>query len=733
MVSFSYPEINNGKIPSEWKNKNKIQNCYSEELIGLGRKNKIKGKQSPININTKSVHDCNLLCQMEINYNPIEKCIISKNNQDIIIIDGDENSFIKFNNKQLPLKKIYFHTPSQHLIDGNSSAMEINLYHSLNDEFLPDGEGYNLEEDLEKKSLQDSDEITNNKHNYNIKHNKGVIISILIKGTEFHTSTKTNKFFSQFITNTIFNELNSNETKEIKVGKDWNVNDLIPSKKSFFTYDGSLPMPPCYETYTWIVFEEQVEVLSEYIDIIKKEGNPSGFRDAHPLNGRIVFYNHTVEIKEEPNEEITKADIINNMLAPIRITTDTRSGVEYRLGARKILDSYMGGVNKDYNEHESQLVSINNAWEDLGKRGMQDLNLQEINDLGDKDEEKYIDYVTNMIFNATQYNYIDYYDKYKEFKKNTKLKKLKPDDYSKVLKEISHLNKASYFILKKGDSTKSEFTFQNIKDKFEELIIGGDSVAISDNTISVINIKKYFNNDTYNFNNIEEKLLVFFLLNWKLDNFKNSNYINVLNVIEDKDELYKIHNHILIQLSKIFLDISEREKFIFKFLGEDLTFTLDGEECQRWGSNEVHNEGSLFNLFKKTPVLAKEGYKFDEMDWETKKLARDGILNKSSNDRWVPHNKCRDPGGLKGAPWCYTSDPKVRWNYCMVPDRVGNSKRYLLFVIFILIIIIAIHFVKMIFRHELFSQFIAKLTGANFATNAVLKANQIANNVKSNL
>ena len=69
----------------------------------------------------------------------------------------------------------------------------------------------------------------------------------------------------------------------------------------------------------------------------------------------------------------------------------------------------------------------------------------------------------------------------------------------------------------------------------------------------------------------------------------------------------------------------------------------------------------------------------------------------------------------------------------MVPDRAGNMKKYLLFVIFIMLIVISVYLVKMIFRHELFSQLIAKLTGAEFATEAVFKANQVANTIKSNL
>ena len=39
----------------------------------------------------------------------------------------------------------------------------------------------------------------------------------------------------------------------------------------------------------------------------------------------------------------------------------------------------------------------------------------------------------------------------------------------------------------------------------------------------------------------------------------------------------------------------------------------------------------------------------------------------------------------------------------------------------------------MIFKEELFSKLIAKLTGANIATEAVFKANQVANSIKNKM
>ena len=716
MVDFKYPEkIRQKNITEGWQElkkddkENIIGNCHSYELNNLGKMVKVKGKQSPININTKSVHDCNLMCGLSIDYKP-SKCRISKDKQNIIVLDWDEDSSITFNNKKLPLQKVYFHTPSHHLIDGNSSVMEINLYHSISQDFLPEGKGFaeHIDSELELNHAH----IKEGSHNNNFIKNKGVIISILVKGVEGHIGTKANKFISQFITNSTFKKMNTigddnNNFKEINVSEDWNINDLIPNKMSFFSYEGSLPMPPCFETFNWIVFEEQIEIMEEYIDIFRQEGNPTGYRNTHPLNGRIVFYNHTVEIKDEEVKEETKADMINKMIAPIRITTDSRSGVEYRIGAKKIIDSYMGGQNNNYNSEETQLEMLSNGWDDLGKSGEQDLTVKEIIDLKEEDAEKYYDYVSSMIFDAKKYNYTNYFETYMD---KMGIKDKIKDYYTIVEKacmELSVLNYNNTFF-KSVDNTTLEYTYNRIQNKI---------VEFKGTNIDLIN------------ENDKDTELVFFLLNWHMDTYDTSKYVNLLDQIDTKEEKYEINNSILTKL----YSNEELQDIIFKFQGEDLTYTLEGDECQEWGSNEVHHEGSVLNLFTKNKILSKLGYKYDDMDTDIRKLARDGLLNKTENGKWKPHNKCRDPEGLEGAPWCYTKNPKVRWGYCMVPDKAGNMKKYLLFVIFIMLIVISVYLVKMIFRFELFTQLISKLTGAEFATEAVFKANQVTNTIKSNL
>ena len=61
--------------------------------------------------------------------------------------------------------------------------------------------------------------------------------------------------------------------------------------------------------------------------------------------------------------------------------------------------------------------------------------------------------------------------------------------------------------------------------------------------------------------------------------------------------------------------------------------TLTGLACQAWRLQEPHKH-------KSTELL------FDNM--------------------WNAHNYCRNPGGLRRRPWCYTVAPDVRWQYCQL-------------------------------------------------------------------
>ncbi|XP_060557614.1 uncharacterized protein LOC132718025 [Ruditapes philippinarum] len=70
------------------------------------------------------------------------------------------------------------------------------------------------------------------------------------------------------------------------------------------------------------------------------------------------------------------------------------------------------------------------------------------------------------------------------------------------------------------------------------------------------------------------------------------------------------------------------------------TTTYDGHTCQRWDSQTPHAH-TQFNTFPEGSVTDAANY-------------------------------CRDPDGL-GLPWCYTTDPKIRWQYCGIYECPGGN------------------------------------------------------------
>ena len=66
--------------------------------------------------------------------------------------------------------------------------------------------------------------------------------------------------------------------------------------------------------------------------------------------------------------------------------------------------------------------------------------------------------------------------------------------------------------------------------------------------------------------------------------------------------------------------------------------TKDGYRCQNWSSQEPHHHTT-------------------------------GIYNDefSDGDGGSARNYCRNPGSDEYGPWCYTINPKKRWDYCLIP------------------------------------------------------------------
>ena len=138
-----------------------------------------------------------------------------------------------------------------------------------------------------------------------------------------------------------------------------------------------------------------------------------------------------------------------------------------------------------------------------------------------------------------------------------------------------------------------------------------------------------------------------------LDNSNNTNLQNIRD-----DIMYKLLSD---------FDRRTYKPLIFRVKKAELNTTLDGDTCQNWGSNKVHYEGNLLEFWKSPLKISKDGYAFNEMSDKLKEAAKDGLVI-PEGDRFMPTINVETQIMPKEHPWCYTTNPKVRWQYCAIPD-----------------------------------------------------------------
>ncbi len=234
-VSFGY---SGQQGPNNWGNLNpKYQQC----VVGKS--------QSPISISTDHLLLNSTLKPLTRDYRPGKATLINRGFVVGVRFEEDVGS-LAVDGKNYSLKQMHWHTPAEHVIDGNKYAAELHLVH------IADDGNYTVVSILYQ--LGDPDPL----------------LSKLTKGLDELGKDKCGRDeISQYNLGTI-------DTKLIK-----------RNTRKYYRYLGSLTTPPCSEPVIWNILGKVRKVSKEQIAALKVPLNPECKNNARPqqhLNDRRV-------------------------------------------------------------------------------------------------------------------------------------------------------------------------------------------------------------------------------------------------------------------------------------------------------------------------------------------------------------------------------------------------------------------------------------------------------------
>jgi carbonic anhydrase len=194
--------------------------------------------QSPIDIPDAHARKGDLP-PLLFNYKPSELKIIDSGHT--IEVNYARDSWLTVEGKRYELVSIDFHKPGEEKIDGKAQEMGAHLVHR-------DKEG------------------------------KLAIVAVLLDQGKENPLIKT-----------LWSNLPQAKGKETVVaGVQINAVGLLPQNKDYYTFKGSLTIPPCTENVSWYVLKTPVQISAEQIARFAKY-YPMNARPVQPLNDRDIL------------------------------------------------------------------------------------------------------------------------------------------------------------------------------------------------------------------------------------------------------------------------------------------------------------------------------------------------------------------------------------------------------------------------------------------------------------
>jgi len=194
--------------------------------------------QSPIDISDAT--ELVALVDIEFNYSDTSTHVF--NNEHTIQVDVDEGSSIIYNGIRYNLLQFHFHHPSEHTLNGVAAAMEIHFVH----------------QDPNSGTL--------------------AVVGILLNEGE-----RDNEAYAA-----VFNHLPTEAGKSETARNSLSLAALLPERRTFFTYQGSLTTPPCSEIVRWLLLDSAIALSAAQIEAFASI-YPGNARPTQPLGRRDLL------------------------------------------------------------------------------------------------------------------------------------------------------------------------------------------------------------------------------------------------------------------------------------------------------------------------------------------------------------------------------------------------------------------------------------------------------------
>lgn len=163
------------------------------------------------------------------------------NNGHTVQVDYAPGSTLELDGMHFTLKQFHFHAPSENLIEGKSYPLEGHLVHA------------------------------------NDKGELAVVAVMFEPG-------KANGALSQ-----VWQSLPAKAGEQRQLKEPVSAEPLLPAKRDYYRFSGSLTTPPCSEGVRWLVMKQPMQVSQAQIDAFKAVMHHPNNRPVQPLHGRLVL------------------------------------------------------------------------------------------------------------------------------------------------------------------------------------------------------------------------------------------------------------------------------------------------------------------------------------------------------------------------------------------------------------------------------------------------------------